>query len=142
MKKFLDKKSYYLAIQPQEVKKDFYQLKTANHDIASSTREVIASRESLRLARLRFNAGITTQREVINNQRDLTQAEVGYSEAITAYNTSIARLGRRTGIDHVKACNYPNVISNNKGEEVGDDIPKEAFPLIKPCPRSPLRNRR
>ncbi len=123
----------------QEVEKDFIQLRTANQDIASSTREVIAARESLRLARLRFQAGVTTQREVVNNQRDLTQAEVGYSEAITAYNTSMARLNRRTGINHIQACNSPKLISNKDREADPETLPIEPFPVIKACPNLPIR---
>ncbi len=116
----------------QEVEEDYFQLRTANQDIASSTREVIAARESLRLARLRFKAGVTTQREVVNNQRDLTQAEVGYSEAITNYNKSITQLQRKTGIDFKKACNPPRVISRNKDADT-NNLPIESFPTIKPC---------
>ena len=133
--KFADKRN---TIR-QEVEENFIEMRTANQDIASSTREVIAARESLRLARLRFKAGVTTQREVVNNQRDLTQAEVGYSEAITSYNTSIARLRRSTGIDHVKACDSPKVISNNNREIEEESLRIEPFPIIKPCSNSIIR---
>ena len=51
--------------------------------------EVDSAKESLRLALIRLKAGITTQREVVTNQRDLTQAEVNYIEAITDYNSNL-----------------------------------------------------
>jgi len=123
----------------QEIEEDFIQLRTANKDIYSSMREIIAARESLRLARLRFQAGVSTQREVVNNQRDLTQADVGYSEAITAYNTSIAKLRRRTGIDHVKACDSPKIIPSKEAEIDQNHIGIEPFPVINPCSQSTLR---
>ncbi len=124
----------------QEIEKDFFKLRNSTQDIASSTREVIAAKESLRLARLRFKAGVSTQREVVNNQRDLTQAEVGYSEAITAYNTSISNLRRRTGIDHMKTCSLPKIIPNDDREINSDALLIEPFPAIKPCKKSSMRS--
>ena len=117
----------------QDIEKDFFQLKTANQDISSSTREVIAARESLRLARLRFKAGVTTQREVVNNQRDLTQAEVGYAEAITNYNQSITKLQRKTGIDYQIACKPPKIIPRLNRKTNVNNLDLESFPVIKPC---------
>ncbi|WP_320666575.1 TolC family protein [Prochlorococcus sp. MIT 1307] len=120
----------------QEIEQSFIKLRTASKDIMSSTREVIAARESLRLARLRFQSGITTQREVVNNQRDLTQAEVEYTEAITAYNTSIAKLQRSTGVEHVQACTSPKIMSNIVEDSDPSNIPIDPFPVIKACPKS------
>ncbi len=115
----------------QEVETSFYQLRSANQDIASSTREVIAARESLRLARLRFQAGVATQREVVNNQRDLTQAEVGYVEAIANYNTSITKLQKDTGIDFEKACEPHKTKAKNS--KVISNVHIESFPVIESC---------
>ncbi len=87
-----------------EVENSFFSLQTANQDILTTSREVLASRESLRLARLRYQAGITTQREVVNNQRDLTRAEVRHADAISSYNINLSRLRRRTGLDKIAPC--------------------------------------
>ena len=46
----------------QEVEDSFFDLRTANQNIHTTTREVLSARESLRLARLRFQAGVTTAR--------------------------------------------------------------------------------
>ncbi len=116
-----------------EVEKDFFDLKTANQDIASSIREVIAARESLRLARLRFKAGLSAQREVVNNQRDLTQAEVGYSEAIMNYNQSITKLQRKTGLQYKEACNPPTISSNGSNDINENNLLIESFSAIKSC---------
>ncbi len=125
----------------QEVEQSFFNLRTANQDIATSTREVIASREALRLARLRFQAGVATQREVVNSQRDLTQAEVRYSNAITTYNISLAELRRRTGIDHIKACK-PERMPNAKPQiDEVIDFQIEPFPLIPACQASTITNK-
>ena len=87
-----------------EVEKSFFNLRKASQNIHTSASEVLFTAESLRLARLRFQAGVTTQREVVDIQRDLTSAEVRYANAITDYNVSIAELRRRTGLDQVLAC--------------------------------------
>ena len=75
----------------------------AKFSFASYT-EIIATRESLRLAKLRYKSGITTQREVVNNQRDLTDSEVRYIISVTSYNTLLADLSRQTGLDNIKPC--------------------------------------
>ena len=40
----------------------------------------LSSRESLRLAQLRVQAGVSTQREVVDSQRDVTNAELRYAQ--------------------------------------------------------------
>ena len=114
-----------------EVEDSFYELEKNNRNITTTAREVISARESLRLARLRFQAGVTTQREVVDNQRDLTQAEVRFSTAITDYNKRLAELRRRTGLDQIVSCparTLPAV------KPVGaSDIPVEPSRLLPAC---------
>jgi OMF family outer membrane factor len=114
-----------------DVEESFYELEKNNRNITTTAREVISARESLRLARLRFQAGVTTQREVVDNQRDLTQAEVRFSNAITDYNKRLAELRRRTGLDQILACparTLPAV------KPVGvSDIPVEPARLLPAC---------
>ncbi|WP_320675623.1 TolC family protein [Prochlorococcus sp. MIT 1300] len=120
------------------VEESFFQLQTANQDIETMTREVLASRESLRLARLRFQAGVTTQREVVNNQRDLTQAEVRYADAITTYNTSLAQLRRRTGLDEFKLCKSEKLPTEKPESNDLNSLPIEPFPVKPACQASVL----
>jgi OMF family outer membrane factor len=115
----------------QEVETSFYELEKNNRNIVTTSREVISARESLRLARLRFQAGVTTQREVVDNQRDLTQAEVRYSNAITDYNKRLAELRRRTGLDQVGGCT-PQSLPAVKPAGVSD-VPVEPTPLVPAC---------
>ncbi|MFM7312315.1 MAG: TolC family protein, partial [Cyanobium sp.] len=117
----------------QEVEESFYQLEQNNRDISTTSREVISARESLRLARLRFQAGVTTQREVVDTQRDLTQAEVRYSSAIADYNRNLAELRRRTGLDQIALC-QPVSLPAIKPEVPGvTDVPVEPQPLVPAC---------
>ena len=115
-----------------EVEDSFFDLRRASQNIHTSASEVLTSAESLRLARLRFQAGVTTQREVVNTQRDLTKAEVSYANAITDYNVSIAELSRRTGLDQVLACPALNLPAS-KPNQVNFDIPIEPQPSRPAC---------
>ena len=116
----------------QEVEESFYELEKNNRNITTTAREVISARESLRLARLRFQAGVTTQREVVDNQRDLTNAEVRHSNAIADYNRRLAQLRRRTGLDQIATCSASTSLPSEK--PVGtSDIPVEPTPLIPGC---------
>ena len=126
----------------KEVEESFFNLQTANQDISTMTRQVLSSRESLRLARLRFQAGVTTQREVVNNQRDLTQAEVKYADAITSYNTSLAQLRRRTGLDAIQLCKANPMPPEQPTKDVLIDVPIEPFPLRPACEASTLNTQR
>ena len=115
----------------QEVETSFYELEKNNRNIVTTSREVISARESLRLARLRFQAGVTTQREVVDNQRDLTQAEVRFSNSITDYNKRLAELRRRTGLDQVAGCTPQSLPAIKPAG--ASDVPVEPTPLIPAC---------
>ncbi|MBH8551983.1 TolC family protein [Nostocaceae cyanobacterium CENA357] len=52
------------------------------------------AREALRLARLRFQAGVGTQTDVINSENDLTRSEGNRIQAILEYNRALAQLQR------------------------------------------------
>jgi OMF family outer membrane factor len=115
------------------VEQSFIGLRTAIQKIDTTSSEVLSSRESLRLSNLRVQAGVSTQREVVNNQRDLTQAELKYAQAIREYNTSLAELQRRTGLDALVACN-PVSLPSTKPESNQQSIPIEPTQLKSACP--------
>ncbi len=117
----------------REVEENWYTLEQNNRNITTTSREVLSSRESLRLARLRFQAGVTTQREVVDTQRDLTQAEVRWSNAIADYNVSLARLRRFTGLDQIAICRRPNLPAARPRTEDTGQVPVEPTPLLPAC---------
>jgi OMF family outer membrane factor len=117
----------------REVEENWYTLEQNNRNITTTSREVLSARESLRLARLRFQAGVTTQREVVDNQRDLTQAEVRWSNAIADYNISLARLRRFTGLDQIAICPRPNLPATRPQSDATDQVPVEPTPLLPAC---------
>jgi outer membrane protein TolC len=63
-------------------------------NIATTDTAVYQASEALRLAKLRFQAGVGTQTDVINAETDLTRAEGNRVTAILGYNRSIAQLRR------------------------------------------------
>jgi OMF family outer membrane factor len=115
----------------RDVEESFYELEKNNRNITTTAQEVLSARESLRLARLRFQAGVTTQREVVDTQRDLTQAEVRYSSAISDYNKRLVELQRRTGLDQIASCALPTLPVNKPAGSAA--IPVEPSPLIPGC---------
>ncbi len=116
-----------------EVEQSFFGLRAAIQSIETTAIEVLSSKESLRLSQLRVQAGVGVQREVVNNQRDVTQAELKYARAINSYNTNLALLQRRTGLDALVACNAVSLPST-KPELDQPLIPIEPTPLKTACP--------
>jgi OMF family outer membrane factor len=67
------------------------------NQIKTATGAIKQSREALRLARLRLDAGVGTQLEVITAESDFTRASVNCVQAIIGYNQSRANLERAVG---------------------------------------------
>ena len=132
------KESEYLFAEERnkirlEVEEDFYKLQFDARTLITSSRAVVASREAYRLAVLRFQAGVGTQRNVIDNQRDVTQAEVQYTDAISDYNTTLAQLRRRTGLDAIARCIPPDLPADPPPKDPTTDVPVFSTPITEPC---------
>jgi OMF family outer membrane factor len=124
-----------------EVEQSFYDLKANQQTIRTASRAVISQREALRLARLRFQAGVTTQREVVDNQRDLTRAQQTYANAVADYNITIAELRRFTGLDQVVSCPSPDLPADKAQPSASEEVPIEPSPIIPACEASLLGSR-
>jgi outer membrane factor, OMF family len=77
------------------VEQAYFGLESSRKNIATSTKEVELAEESLRLARLRFQAGVGTQTEVIDAQTQLTTARGNLLSSIIEYNQSYNQLQRQ-----------------------------------------------
>ena len=77
-----------------EVEQAFFNLEANLENIATTEKAVELGEESLRLARLRFQAGVGTQTDVIEAQSDLTTARGNRLRAIIDYNQSLNQLQR------------------------------------------------
>ena len=129
--------TYAFAQRRDDIRRDvetsFYELEKNNRNLTTTAREVISAREALRLARLRLEAGVATQREVVDSQRDLTQAEVRHSDAISNYNKQLAELRRRTGLDQIALCTPPSLPAVKPATDATTKVPIEQPPLQPAC---------
>ena len=121
-----------------QVEQSFYDLRANQQTIRTTSREVLSQREALRLARLRFAAGVTTQREVVDNQRDLTRAQTRHVQALSDYNITIAELRRYTGLDQVVACPPLDLPADKAQTPESEQIQIKPSPNIPACQASLL----
>ncbi|MCJ8281269.1 MAG: TolC family protein, partial [Rivularia sp. ALOHA_DT_140] len=77
-----------------QVEQAYSQLQSNLENVQTSGAALNQAVESLRLARLRFQAGVGTQLEVLDAENALTQAEGNRITAILDYNRALASLQR------------------------------------------------
>lgn len=77
-----------------QVEQGFFNLQANFLNIQTATLAVTQAAEALRLARLRFQAGVGTQTEVIDAENELTQSQGNQVRAVIDYNRSLATLIR------------------------------------------------
>lgn len=81
-----------------EVERAYSSLLSNFENIDTARLAVDQAEEALRLARLRFQAGVGTQTEVINSETDLTNARGNLLQAVINYNRSLATLERAVSL--------------------------------------------
>lgn len=79
-----------------QVEQAYSDLQANFKNISAASNTVNQAQESLRLARLRFQAGIGTQLEISTAETDLTQAQGNLLSAILDYNRALALIQRAT----------------------------------------------
>ncbi|MGJ3250004.1 MAG: TolC family protein [Elainellaceae cyanobacterium] len=77
-----------------EVESAYLDLQANFNNIDTAAIAVDLAEESLRLARLRFQAGVGIQSDVLQAQTDLTEAEVNLVNAVLGYNRALVALQR------------------------------------------------
>lgn len=98
-----------------EVEQAFLSLQANQANIGTAEIGLEQAVEALRLARLRFQAGVGTQTDVLNSQTDLTQAQGNQVRAILGYNRSLVTLQRAIS-------NLPDNVLSDLPNGVGDRI--------------------
>lgn len=88
-----------------EIKRNFIQVDVSIENIKTAIEQIKSSRESLNLSLMRLKAGMSTQREIVNNIGDLTESEGNYIQAVTDYNLNILALEKNTNLEVIKSCN-------------------------------------
>ncbi len=86
------------------ISKAYLNLKLNEEKIISTLKEIESSRESVRLSRLRYDVGISTLKDVLVRQSELSNAKSKNINAIYNYNLNIDELERLTFLDKSKNC--------------------------------------
>ena len=93
------------------ITKAYLNLKLNEDKIISSLQEIESSKESVRLSRLRYDVGISTLKDVLVRQSELSNAKSKNIIAIYNYNLNLDELERLTFLEISKNCLRSN---NNK----------------------------
>ena len=93
------------------ISKAYLNLKLNQEKIISSLKEIESSKESVRLSRLRYDVGISTLKDVLVRQSELSNAKSTNINAIYNYNLNLDELERLTFLEISKNCIDKN---NNK----------------------------
>ncbi len=91
------------------ISKAYLNLKLNEEKIISSLKEIESSKESVRLSRLRYDVGISTLKDVLVRQSELSNAKSKNINAIFNYNLNLDELERLTFLDISKNC----LVTNN-----------------------------
>ena len=89
----------------------YLNLKLNEEKIISSLKEIESSKESVRLSRLRYDVGISTLKDVLIRQSELSNAKSKNINALYNYNLNLDELERLTFLEISKNCLGNN---NNK----------------------------
>ena len=129
----LIKQNYFsLKEKTNELEDDFLQSKSEikkqlldtliNYEIAKknivlSFDQLKAAEETLDISLKRMEAGLGTQREIVNVQADVAESESNFINSITEYNQNLASLERISLLKKSDICSKNNYQINNKNKE-------------------------
>ena len=93
-------------------------LKLNEEKILSSLKEISSTKESLRLARLRYDVGISTLKDVLIRQKELSNANSKNIDAIYNYNLNLDELERLTFLEKSNVCNENDISTKNNIQSI------------------------
>ncbi len=97
------------------ITKAYLNLKLNEEKIISSLNEIESSKESVRLSRLRYDVGISTLKDVLVRQSELSNAKSKNINAIYNFNLNLDELERLTFLEKNKNClNINNKIKESE----------------------------
>ena len=100
------------------INKAYLNLKLNEEKILSSLKEISSTKESLRLARLRYDVGISTLKDVLVRQKELSEANSKNINAIYNYNLNLDELERLTFLEISNTCNENKSFIKNKIQSI------------------------
>jgi len=98
------------------ISKAYLNLKLNEEQIIASLKEIESSKESVRLSRLRYEVGISTLKDVLLRQSELSNAKSKNINAIYNYNLNLDELERLTFLEISKIC-----VDNNNNKVIDKD---------------------
>ena len=111
------------SVLTSNISKAYLNLKLNEDKIISSLKEIESSKESVRLATLRYDVGISTLRDVLLRQNELSNAKSKNINAIYNFNLNLDELERLTFLEISTNClDYNNI--KIKDRESICDIPR------------------
>ena len=81
-----------------DVRTAYLNLRAAEQNIKTTEKAVTQAEEDYNIARVRYNAGVGTNLEVMRASDNLTTARMNYSTALYSYNTGKASLDNAMGV--------------------------------------------
>ena len=98
-----------------DVRTAYLNLRAAEQNIKTAETAVKQAEEDYHIARVRYNAGVGTNLEVMRSSDNLTTARTNYATALYKYNTSKAALDNAMGVPvDLDAMQYRRVIDHGK----------------------------
>ena len=91
------------------ISKAYLNLKLNEQKILSSLKEIESSEESVRLSRLRYDVGISTLKDVLVRQNELSNAKSKNINAVYNYNLNLDELERLTFLEKSENCADKNM---------------------------------
>ena len=88
----------------KNISTSYLNLKLKEEKILSYINEISSTKESLRLSRLRYDIGISTLKDVLVRQKELSNAKSKYVNAIYNYNLNLEELERLTFLEISDGC--------------------------------------
>ena len=95
------------------INKAYLNLKLNEEKILSSLKDISSTKESLRLARLRYDVGLSTLKDVLDSQKELSNANSKNTDAIYNYNLNLEELERLTFLEISNNCNESDSFKKN-----------------------------
>ncbi len=110
-----------------QVEQAYATLQANQKNIGTTTTALGQACEAKRLAKLRFDAGVGTQTDVLNAETDLTRSAGSRVSAILGYNRSIAQLLR--SVSNVSKASTTFVAPTTSQKDFGDNLCPEFKPV-------------
>lgn len=92
-----------------EVKQAYLNIRSAAQRVEATQTSVAQAEESFKIARIRYQAGVGINLDVLDAQLNLNRAQVNHIQALYDYNVGIAKLEQVMGVDVDSGVIHPSL---------------------------------